>query len=190
MDKHFSQERVDISRRHMLDFIGRESLEVLSFLMIVSRTDEAVFLALQAACPDNLHIVEHVAPTEIWGYLSRARVLVNTSIFEGFPNTFLQSAVAGAPIVSLGVDPDSMMAIHGCGICAGGDMQTMREAVVKLSGDNAHAEVLALAAHRYTLTHHEAGSRIAEFDVFLREVLALPTRAQSAWWTVLRRFAH
>jgi SAM-dependent methyltransferase len=34
VDKHFSQERVDISRHHMLDFLGRESLEGLSFLDI------------------------------------------------------------------------------------------------------------------------------------------------------------
>ena len=32
VDKHFSQERVDISRRHLLDFLGRESLEGLSVL--------------------------------------------------------------------------------------------------------------------------------------------------------------
>lgn len=34
VDKHFSQERVDISRRHLLDFLGRESLEGLSVLDI------------------------------------------------------------------------------------------------------------------------------------------------------------
>lgn len=34
VDKHFSQERVDISRRHLLEFLGRESLEGLSFLDI------------------------------------------------------------------------------------------------------------------------------------------------------------
>jgi len=34
VDKNFSQERVNISRCHLLDFIGRESLEGLSFLDI------------------------------------------------------------------------------------------------------------------------------------------------------------
>lgn len=34
VDKNFSQERVDISRRHLLDFLGRESLEGLSLLDI------------------------------------------------------------------------------------------------------------------------------------------------------------
>jgi 2-polyprenyl-6-hydroxyphenyl methylase/3-demethylubiquinone-9 3-methyltransferase len=34
VDKHFSQERVDISSHHLLDFIGRESLEGLSVLDI------------------------------------------------------------------------------------------------------------------------------------------------------------
>lgn len=34
VDKHFSQERADISRRHLLDFLGRESLEELRVLDI------------------------------------------------------------------------------------------------------------------------------------------------------------
>lgn len=34
VDKNFSQERVDISRRHLLDFLGRKSLDGLSFLDI------------------------------------------------------------------------------------------------------------------------------------------------------------
>lgn len=34
VDKNFSQERVDISRRHLLDFLGRESLDGLSLLDI------------------------------------------------------------------------------------------------------------------------------------------------------------
>ena len=34
VDKHFSQERVDISRRHLLDFVSRESLTGMSFLDI------------------------------------------------------------------------------------------------------------------------------------------------------------
>jgi len=34
VERNFSQERVDISRRHLLDFLGRESLEGLRFLDI------------------------------------------------------------------------------------------------------------------------------------------------------------
>lgn len=34
VDKHFSQERVDISRQHLLNFVGKESLDGMSFLDI------------------------------------------------------------------------------------------------------------------------------------------------------------
>lgn len=34
VDKHFSQERVDISRRHILEFLGKDNLDGLSFLDI------------------------------------------------------------------------------------------------------------------------------------------------------------
>ncbi|PKO72738.1 MAG: hypothetical protein CVU20_01560 [Betaproteobacteria bacterium HGW-Betaproteobacteria-14] len=162
----------------------------LDFVMIVSRTDEVVFRALEQACPPNLRILEHVPAHEIWDWQRRARVLVNTSKFEGFPNTFLQSAVTGVPIVSLEVDPDGMLARHGCGICAAGDARTMREAVVKLCADDAHAEALARAAHRHVLERHEAGARVAEFEACLRETAAAPAPAPLPWRTLLRRFVR
>ena len=70
----------------------------------------------------------------------------------------------GVPIVSLNVDPDGMLSVHGCGICAGGDLRAMRQGVLWLWDDAGQAESLALACHRYTLARHEAGGRVAELD--------------------------
>lgn len=159
----------------------------LDFVMIVSRTDEVVFRALEQACPPNLRILEHVPAYDIWDWLRRARAFVNTSKFEGFPNTFLQAAAMGVPIVSLEVDPDGLLARHGCGICAAGDARTMREAVMKICADDARAGALALAAHRYALERHEAGARIAEFDACLAS-LRDNRAARIPWWRKWRRF--
>lgn len=179
----------DFNKRPMLYLELAKDCPDLEFLMIVSRTDEAVFLTLSSSCPANLRIVEHVPPQEIWDYLHRARVLVNTSRFEGFPNSFLQAAVMGVPIVSLEVDPDGMLSRHACGVCAVGDPGAMRQAVLELSTNAARADAFSANCHRYVLERHEAEQRIAELEACLDEQRRLSNApARIPWWQKWRRF--
>ena len=144
----------------------------LPFVMIANKTDADVFNTLLRERPDNLTIIERVPHSEIWDYYRHARVFVSTSVYEGFPNTFLQCAVAGVPIASLQVDPDGFLARHGCGICSDGNMAHLADSVRLFWKDAEIAERFAFNAHRHVLANHNAEGRIDEFAACIRRTMA------------------
>lgn len=49
-------------------------------------------------------------------YFSRSSLLVNTSMFEGFPNAFIQAWMHYVPVVSLNADPDELICEKRLGV--------------------------------------------------------------------------
>lgn len=180
----------DFNKRPMIFLELAKSCPELNFLMVANRTNDAVFHALKAACPRNLQILEQLTALDIWEYLTRARVFVNTSNFEGFPNTFLQCAVMGVPIVSLEVDPDGFLNHHGCGISAGGNLEKLRQTVRQLWEYHEQADTLAMVCHHYVLEQHEAGGRISELETSIKELISTDSKpGRLRWWSRPLRYA-
>lgn len=74
----------------------------------------------------NVTWIEYVPYEQIETYFARTKLFVNTSAYEGFPNTFLQAAKYAVPIVSLWVDPEGILSSHGCGVACDGDLNQMK----------------------------------------------------------------
>lgn len=103
----------------------------------------------------NMTFVEYVPFAEIGAYFRAARVFVNTSTQEGFPNTFVQAWMHGTPVVSLSVDPGGLMARHGLGIACDGSQAALEQAVSSLLADRLLWERLSLNASAYAREHHD-----------------------------------
>ncbi len=85
---------------------------------------------------ENLTFIEQVPFAEIDTFFRYAKILVNTSDSEGFPNTFIQAAKHATPIISLNVNPDNFLEKHNCGINTKGDMDLMADSLgTLLEGD-------------------------------------------------------
>lgn len=74
---------------------------------------------------ENSCFVKYLGPmnyeeTDQW--FGKGRILVNTSRYEGFPNTFLQAWFNGVLILSLDVNPDGVFSENNMGLFAGGDI--------------------------------------------------------------------
>ncbi len=85
--------------------------------------------------------------------LARAHVLVNTSLYEGFANTFIQAWLRGVPVVSLHVDPDGVMAREDIGVRAGSEERLM-QAVRTYVTDALQRDLCGHRAQRYATRHH------------------------------------
>lgn len=64
-------------------------------------------------------------------YFKKSSIFVNTSIQEGFPNTFIQSWLHKVPVVSLGVDPDDILKQEDIGYVTD-DVKSMKKKVEDL----------------------------------------------------------
>jgi glycosyltransferase involved in cell wall biosynthesis len=172
----------------MLD-LARACPEI-QFVMIVNKTHPGVYEKLQRERPENVAIIERVPHHEIWDFYRRARVFVSTSVYEGFPNTFLQAAVSGVPVASLSVDPEGMLAGHDCGMYAADNPQQLASSVRALWADDALAEAYAGRFFDFVLHNHGLDEQAARFEALLNDVADSPRTpiATSARANPFRRF--
>jgi glycosyltransferase involved in cell wall biosynthesis len=83
-----------------------------------------------SARSNNVNVMGALSLKEAEEYISRAKVLVNTSESEGLSNTFLQAWRKGIPVVSF-VDPDGMIQKNSLGEVVS-DMESLEKAVETL----------------------------------------------------------
>ena len=69
----------------------------------------------QVSLPVNITYLGGMSYSEIEKYFTEIDILVNTSKYEGFSNTFLQAWKNSVPVVSLNSDPDNIVTRYSLG---------------------------------------------------------------------------
>lgn len=114
----------------------------------------------------NLHFEGFVPPDEIDQYYRDAVMLLNTSAYEGFPNTFLEAWRFGVPVVSLNRVLDGVLEREGIGITAG-SMDDLERTVRELWTDRDQGDRLGSAGRRYLQANYALDVVVSAYmDVF------------------------
>ncbi|MBI5353114.1 MAG: glycosyltransferase family 4 protein [Chloroflexi bacterium] len=143
-----------------------------SFVLIINKAIPETYsrCAAEAASLPNVTLIESVPFEEVEKYFASARMLVSTSVFEGFPNTFLQAAKYGVPIVATDVDPGEMLSRHGCGITCGGDFDLFVNSVCSLLNDDALYARMSSSILQYVREHHDKDAVITQYENVIRKI--------------------
>jgi glycosyltransferase involved in cell wall biosynthesis len=142
-----------------------QAIPAARFVMIIPPEDRALWESVRdrAIKLPNVEFLEGVPYREVQRYFDRAEVFVNTSDFEGFPNSFIQMGQGGGTILSLSVDPDGLLTDYGAGRCAEGDWETFLEDARELHADAAVRRALQRRCEQFVAEWHDNDRNVTAF---------------------------
>lgn len=116
----------------------------------------------QAAKIENIVLHGMVPRDRMVDLYREASLLCCTSVYEGFPNTFLEAWSYGVPVVST-VDPDDLIAKLGLGATAT-DAASLTEGITGLLNSRVRWRAASDAARRYYLANHTVDEVMHRFE--------------------------
>lgn len=136
--------------------------------------DLAARVRTRAAALPNLEFIPFVPFRDTAALFAAAGIFVNTSVAEGFPNTFLQAARAGTPIASLSVNSDDAIRRRGIGVVGEDSVPVLAERVNALLADRSEWKKTSAAARHYFTANHDLTAVVGVLAGLLRQVVAAP----------------
>lgn len=118
---------------------------------------------------DNLTYRGGLPFLETWDAIAGSRILVNTSLAEGFSNTYIQAWLSGVPVVTVCCDPDGLIRSEGLGVVAG-STNRLASTVASLVRDDEALDEMQTRARAYAMTHHLFEEVIPRFVAALHGV--------------------
>lgn len=115
---------------------------------------EKLFLTTQqrAKKVDNLHFHGPVPYHDISQYYDRAKLFINTSDIEGFPNSYLQAWAHGTPVIAF-FDPDNLISKEGLGLRVANSKE-MASALEFYLSDRAAWEAASKRCHAFMMREY------------------------------------
>jgi glycosyltransferase involved in cell wall biosynthesis len=133
--------------------------------------DEPYFNSVQEAARHipNLDFLGFIPYDRVGPYLEKASILVNTSLSEGFPFTFLQAWAAYTPVVSLNSDPDGVICRHRLGLHSK-NFEQMSKDINLLLNNKELREEMGRNSRRYVEQEHDMQKIVTQYVALFRQL--------------------
>lgn len=119
---------------------------------------------------NNVKFIGYLQRHEIIDFLSNAYALLNTSHYEGFSNTFLESFLAGTPVITTDkVDPDNIIYNNNLGIIAK-DHTEIPGLIRSIVNSGNFYNDIAKSCRQYVLREHDPKMLAQKFIEVLSKV--------------------
>ena len=125
-------------------------------------------IAEQARDVPNLAMTGHVPYHRVGAWFDGAALSINTSEYEGFPNTFLQAWLRGVPTLSF-VRPESAPGLTGTLACA--DLDEMVDHLGRLCRDEAAWQQASQACQAHYTRHHTMARAVDRYQSVFEQAL-------------------
>jgi glycosyltransferase involved in cell wall biosynthesis len=111
----------------------------------------------------NVEYLGQVAPETAAQVIADAALLLSTSDVEGFPNTFVQAWASGTPVVTLTIDPDSIIQRKRLGVVVGTVDRAVAEMAALLNTPQRRDEIGARAV-QFVQDNYSASTVVNLFE--------------------------
>ena len=143
-----------------------KSLPNTTFVMIAPDSDNESYskkMIEEAATIKNIKLITGLPIKETNEYFKKAKLFINTSKQEGFPNTFIQAAMYGTPIISLTINPDNVLELNRIGYCAESSVDQMKSEIVSIIGNSKRYKDISHNCIEYFKANHDIKKIAADF---------------------------
>jgi len=128
-----------------------------SFVMIAPKSSDFIYarkIEEQTTRIKNIKFIPGVSLKEVGEYFEKSKIFINTSSAEDFPNTFIQAAISGAPVLLLCVNPEGILESEKIGYYSNGNYEKLeRDLSLLLNNHNLYTEI-SKNAYAYAKKNH------------------------------------
>lgn len=111
---------------------------------------------------ENFEFLGVVPFDEIDYYFNKAWILINTSMFEGFPNSFLQAWMNYMPVLSINANPDEIITNYNLGFYSRNLKQLKEDLSILLNNENLIKEI-GINGRIYVENNHDIENVLSNY---------------------------